>query len=387
MAKYISKFTSAQEANTFFTSYLKEKSNYHAKRASYIASLIPTWAWENEKPVMQRALEHEQAKSEILKSPTSDIVKIEAYKIQFMQAFRQAFKAMDENVHKGNPLLAPSAYLYAIHCLQVFRHELEQSQNNLWNRLNSNKQTYLSGQLDYSNYWLNNLKTWTHSIFTDVQCNARKDKSALEPYWANKLKYISPNSKKERLGDFEPTPDISKILNYPMDTYYSTLSISSLPWVRDAVNQIKTQMRQQKQYDSYTLLFSSQMKELKKQREDLLTANFKFLYSQAHNRYLNMLTSSLYGLFKANDMWLSATELMNKSAFSDSLSQKFLTAQRDFALACKDIYLNQSNRLFETLYNNFTDTDLKAKDKLPGYSDMNNFTIDVNPGISWQLLA
>ena len=86
-----------------------------------------------------------------------DTVKIEALKINFLSAFREAYKYLDPNTPEKNIIPAGSSYLYTLNSIQALRKEISDMKNSAY----GTKLEYLNSMEDYADYWYNNLRDWT----------------------------------------------------------------------------------------------------------------------------------------------------------------------------------------------------------------------------------
>ena len=91
----------------------------------------------------------------------NDTVKIEALKINFLSAFREAYKYLDPNTPEKNIIPAGSSYLYTLNSIQALRKEISDMKNSAY----GTKLEYLNSMEDYADYWYNNLRDWTENAF------------------------------------------------------------------------------------------------------------------------------------------------------------------------------------------------------------------------------
>ena len=177
MPWYMDSFDTVAEKEKFLKTYLKVKSNYHAKRYDYIKKITRNWPYSGELARIQQALQAENAKAIIYRNPDSDVLKLEMKKVQFLSDYRDAYSHVDPNLPNRNILGAPSSYLCSISSLQDYRNELHKQLNTSFNRT---KTDYLKSSLEYGDYWYRNLTSYTEDTYEYVMRMASKSKNKHE---------------------------------------------------------------------------------------------------------------------------------------------------------------------------------------------------------------
>lgn len=172
MPYYIQSIGSKKEKEAFLKMYLRNKSGYHFKRAQYIEKLLPNWQYSNEIPLLKAAIKTERAKAKVYKNPSDNILKIELKKFQFLSDYRDAFGHVDPHIFERNILTSSSSYLCSISAVQDYRKEIA---NQLKTCKNADMTNYLKSQLQYGDYWFDNLKKFSSDTFDYVMRTITKN--------------------------------------------------------------------------------------------------------------------------------------------------------------------------------------------------------------------
>lgn len=162
---YIKFFKSSKKGKSFFSEYLKEKSIYHENRANYLRSILPSWENPNEKDIILKGLNYEEAQSVVFRNLDEDILKIEAKKVEFLSNFREAFGNLDGKNHNGNFVATTSSYLMTLSSIQALRREIATQKANKY--LSNARKDYLNLTNDYVNFWFENIKNWIREILSE----------------------------------------------------------------------------------------------------------------------------------------------------------------------------------------------------------------------------
>ncbi len=162
---YIKFFKSPKKGKSFFAEYLKEKSIYHENRANYLRSILPSWENPNEKDIILKGLNYEEAQSVVFRNLDEDILKIEAKKVEFLSNFREAFGNLDGKNHSGNFVATTSSYLMTLSSIQALRREIATQKANKY--LSNARKDYLNLTNDYVNFWFENIKNWIREILSE----------------------------------------------------------------------------------------------------------------------------------------------------------------------------------------------------------------------------
>ena len=141
--------------------YLNQKAFYHHNRLENINDLINNSSYYFNSYTVEKAKKFECAHRNMYRSLDDDTVKIEALKINFLSAFREAYKYLDPNTPEKNIIPAGSSYLYTLNSIQALRKEISDMKNSAY----GTKLEYLNSMEDYADYWYNNLRDWTENAF------------------------------------------------------------------------------------------------------------------------------------------------------------------------------------------------------------------------------
>lgn len=146
--EYLSK---SNHPKTTFTDYLKAKSSYHTKRASFIETRILKKQGKispAELMIMKKAKRYEECSTKVLKNPSDDVIRLEAQRIQFLHHFREGFGYIDPNA-KRNILGGISSYINAVKSVRQYKRSLTELQPTA----TGDMKDYLNFHKEYADYW------------------------------------------------------------------------------------------------------------------------------------------------------------------------------------------------------------------------------------------
>ena len=158
---YVARSSNSASAKRFLKEYLNQKAFYHNNRLENINDLINNSSYYFNSYTVEKAKKFECAHRDMYRSLDNDTVKIEALKINFLSAFREAYKYLDPNTPEKNIIPAGSSYLYTLNSIQALRKEISDMKNSAY----GTKLEYLNSMEDYADYWYNNLRDWTENAF------------------------------------------------------------------------------------------------------------------------------------------------------------------------------------------------------------------------------
>lgn len=165
MPYYLQSIGSQKEKEDFLKMYLKNKANYHNERYMLIKKLAQNWPYSAERYSINKSLEAELAKSKVYKNPSDNLLKIELKKFQFLSDYRDAFGHVDEHMLDRNILTSSSSYICSISAVQDFRKEIAKQLRTCYDHDMIN---YLKAQMEYGDYWYNNLREFSTDTFAYV---------------------------------------------------------------------------------------------------------------------------------------------------------------------------------------------------------------------------
>jgi len=286
LPKYIKYSQTSAKAYSFFEEYLRSKSKYHQERASYIHSKKANWPYQSEIPIIEKATSFERAQANVFSNPSKEVLEVEAAKIHYLNAFRDASTAIDPNLGTNNPLDAPSAYLYALASIQRFNQTLKL----LKPSVNSDLKTYVDIQSEVGNYWLLQMQQWSKDVFrfvlNDNLCKPplrRHDSSGVKYELGKKFDTIDYN-----LDEHYQTSDITEKLGFQNrhDEFYVKFSENQAH--QNSLKIIGREIHKIQSHQAYDV------PDVVRQNFSKLTASFeKLAYSVENNRAFEIISSAL----------------------------------------------------------------------------------------------
>ena len=339
---YIDKLPTASEKENFLKKYLLAKSEYHNKRAKYIAEFERYWN-SYEKPIVRKSLQEEQAKASIFKHPDDLVIKMELKKLQFLSDYRDAYSHVDKNLPDRNIIPSTSSYLCAMSAVQDLRRDISHEQLYI---KNDEQFYYLRSMQVYTDYWYDNLKQYTSDTFDYVMRAIMNKPSSTETkheFYENERnpREITPNrdilanvSQKYRTI-FDNNFSVPNNLNYTISSMYD-----------NAASSISSNLS----YDTKSLhnidKIRSVSKESKIFNDDL--------------RYLDLLNVSQVGLLKIREFYSYVKHNISSSTPARAIAD-LLQNSEDF-----------TKQLFKTMYNSVKQDDSNWITK-KGYIGMRQF--------------
>lgn len=390
---YLAEINDKAETKQFFKQYLQRKSIYHKNRYDYIENHFGENNYSSYK-----ARTFEKAKSVVFENPTDDILKLELKKIQFLNAFREAYKTIDPNVKNKNILSAGSAYLLAMTMTQDFRHEIEinkkkieeenanidkerkeicERESSFMRCLFSNtnaakkdtqrkeyledkkeylnyKKDYLNLMDEYGNFWFEKLKTWTPDAFDFPMRHI----TGYLKSWETQHDFNNPRT---NLNDFGRIINIlslageefslgrTKNFNINAEKFNSDLKKNS-----DNLRSLTTFVNRDSDGG-----VNEQIRELKELQKEINKASNNGLW-------LNVLNLSMLITLRANELY---AEVLNCKTKDD----KYLENTKELAINFKIEYRDISQNLYRQIYNELANYNPKDNYVL-GYKNMETFT-------------
>lgn len=150
-----------QNIRNFFKDYLKIKSENHKQRIPFLEQEFAACKESlTEKEIFnaKQAIEYEKLEAQMLENPTDEITDLEALKSQISYSNRLSDI---ELFGGGKEFIAYDKKLEAISYANRFKEKAQQ----MIEKCNDSKTNdYLSFQVQYADYWLNNLKIWSQQL-------------------------------------------------------------------------------------------------------------------------------------------------------------------------------------------------------------------------------
>ena len=150
------------DAKNFLKEYLKEKSVYHFNRGNYLSGIIGNWPYVNEKSVILKGINYENAQALLFRFPDEDLLKTETKKLQFLSTFREAFSQNEPNNPLSNFITSCTSHLLVLSSIQDLRAEIAAQKARKY--LSSAKRDYLKCIDEYAKYWFDSVKGWLNGI-------------------------------------------------------------------------------------------------------------------------------------------------------------------------------------------------------------------------------
>ena len=165
MPYYLENIGNAREKENFLRMYLRNKAEYHSNRYNQIKRQVADSPYYYNRHLVNKALEAEQAKAKVYRNPSDKVLKIELTKFQFLSDYRDAYSHVDPNMFDRNILASSSSYLCSLSAVQDYRKEIAKQMAVCTDR---DMLMYLKTQMDYGDYWYENLKDFSSSTFDYV---------------------------------------------------------------------------------------------------------------------------------------------------------------------------------------------------------------------------
>lgn len=401
---YLRNINDTSQAKQFFKEYLQEKSDYHRNRYDYINANY----FINYSDVV-KAKKFEKAQAVVFENPSEDVIKTEAKKVQFLNAFREAYKRIDKNVKDKNILTAGSYYLLAMNMVQDFRHEvqkntkaiplekeaiereertIESEQKEISERENSvfgrlihgkkdderkkelenrteylnkrkdyltHKEDYLDLSEEYGKFWFEKLSTWAPDAFDFPM---RHITGYLKSWEKQRHDFNNPNV---NLNDFGNVTNVLSSIG--VETSFDNIKNFNIDMEQFNRNEEKNKELFRKLTTSVT---KSNFAEIKNKIYEIKDLQKEINKAGETGEWLNALNLSMLMTLKSRDLYAAATN-------SNTKDYEYLQNIKTLASEFKETYKNIAQNLFQQIYREINNYDCKSGYVL-GYGNMEKFS-------------
>ena len=344
---YLKKMDSQYEAKQFLKTYLQEKSNYHKLRYEFINDIGMYHGTPEKLPIIEEAKAFEKAQSAVLQNPNENVLRLESKKIQFLNAFRESYKYIDENVRDKNILSAPVAYLSTLSYIQDFRNEVSNQKTKFFLGANMNK--YLKYQEKYGDYWYAKVVSWAPDT---VKYAIRQSTGRLLPWEQSQI----PNKN----VDFNKIGVLTDVLS-TIDDRYKPVYTKPMS-VKNAVNESYIDSNLKKVRGVTEFISSPEMAELKYKACELEDSQVKLKQAYRANQGLEVVSYSLLGILKAREF----LEVLKESKLED---KDYILNAKKVSNTIMDCCVNIAQDSFQSAYDDIRNTYPLLGD-LAGYDGM-----------------
>ena len=344
---YLKKIDSQYEAKQFLKTYLQEKSNYHKLRYEFINDIGMYHGTPEKLPIIEEAKAFEKAQSAVLQNPNENVLRLESKKIQFLNAFRESYKYIDENVRDKNILSAPAAYLSTLSYIQDFRNEVSNQKTKFFLGANMNK--YLKYQEKYGDYWYAKVVSWAPDT---VKYAIRQSTGRLLPWEQSQI----PNKN----VDFNKIGVLTDVLS-TIDDRYKPVYTKPMS-VKNAVNESYIDSNLKKVRGVTEFISSPEMAELKYKACELEDSQVKLKQAYRANQGLEVVSYSLLGILKAREF----LEVLKESKLED---KDYILNAKKVSNTIMDCCVNIAQDSFQSAYDDIRNTYPLLGD-LAGYDGM-----------------
>ncbi len=344
---YLKKMDSQYEAKQFLKTYLQEKSNYHKLRYEFINDIGMYHGTPEKLPIIEEAKAFEKAQSAVLQNPNENVLRLESKKIQFLNAFRESYKYIDENVRDKNILSAPAAYLSTLSYIQDFRNEVSNQKTKFFLGANMNK--YLKYQEKYGDYWYAKVVSWAPDT---VKYAIRQSTGRLLPWEQSQI----PNKN----VDFNKIGVLTDVLS-TIDDSYKPVYTKPMS-VKNAVNESYIDSNLKKVRGVTEFISSPEMAELKYKACELEDSQVKLKQAYRANQGLEVVSYSLLGILKAREF----LEVLKESKLED---KDYILNAKKVSNTIMDCCVNIAQDSFQSAYDDIRNTYPLLGD-LAGYDGM-----------------
>lgn len=344
---YLNKMDSQYEAKQFLNTYLQEKSNYHKMRYGFICNLAANQKSKANYLAIEEAKAFEKAQSAVFENPNENVLRLESKKIQFLNAFRESYKYIDENVKDKNILSAPAAYLSTLSYIQDFRNEVSNQKTKFF--LGANMSKYLKYQEKYGDYWYAKVVSWAPDT---VKYAIRQTTGKLLPWEQKQI----PN----RNVDFSKIGVLTDVLS-TIDSNYKPVYTKPLN-VKRAVNESFIDNNLKKVRSVTEFISSPELAKFKEKACELEDSQVKLKQAYRANQGLEVISYSLLGILKAREF----LDVLNES---DSEDKDYVLSAKDASNTIMKCCVNIAEDSFRSAYDDIKDTYPLLGD-LAGYEGM-----------------
>lgn len=399
---YLRDINDTSQAKKFFKEYLQEKSDYHKKRYDYINANYFNYSAE-------KAKKFEKAQAVVFENPSNNVIKTEAKKVQFLNAFREAYKRIDKNVKDKNILTAGSYYLLAMNMVQDFRHEvqknikaisleretiareerkIEKEQKEISKRENSvlgqlihgrkdkerkkelenrtdclnkrkdyltYKEDYLNLSEEYGKFWFEKLSTWAPDAF---DFPIRHITGYLKNWETQRHDFNNPNI---NLNDFgKVTNVLSSIGEETSFDNVRNFNIKAEQFIRNEETD-KELFRK-----LTTSVSKSNFTEIKNKIYEIKDLQKEINKTVKTCEWLNTLNLSMLMTLKSRDLYTVVTN-------SNTKDYEYLQNIKTLAIEFQKTYKNIAQNLFQQIYREINNYDCDS-DYISGYANMEKFS-------------
>lgn len=172
----LSKTKGPQETRKIFTSYLQEKSNFHAKKAELLKEQVKAGNTD-----LKQAARYEALQAKLFKKPTDDLIDLESTKIQMTASAEGAYK---QEILDKNPLANVTLKFFALINAKRFDLKVKEMQNR---PQTTEMQEYLKMQEQLFKYRAKDkLEGWTQGLVGWLMMNITGENTQLHQEFLNK---------------------------------------------------------------------------------------------------------------------------------------------------------------------------------------------------------
>jgi len=384
---YITKIGDRYKAKEFFKTYIKEKSKYHKDRYDFIKNYIEnSYNYSLYNKNIKVAEKIESAKGSVFSNPTDDILKTEAKKIQFLSAFREAYKCIDQNVPNKNIIPASASYLITMSAIQdfkkqvlkeqestytelvkiikkeasifsIFRTQTQKDQLDLEKRNLANKYNYYNMQELFANYWFDKLSKWTKEAFEFELKNANQEFSKYD-----KDAYYDFENPNVNLNNFGSMTNILSVLGEDYNPYFSK-NFS----IKENIKESDIEKNDKLIKSITKKVTTSDILEIKAKANEIEKTQIALQKAYQSERAMDVLNLSILGLVRSKQL----SELTKHKY--DNYSQKAYTTANELT----QNYTELAQNTFNQIYNDILKDNASPPEILTGYKNMGNFYVKI----------
>lgn len=344
---YLNKMDSKYDAKQFLKTYLQEKSDYHLLRYRFICDEAAYQRTKSDYATIEDAKAFEKAQSAVFQNPNENVLRLESKKIQFLNAFRESYKYIDENVKDKNILSAPAAYLSTLSYIQDFRNEVSNQKTKFF--LGANMSKYLKYQEKYGDYWFAKILSWAPDT---VKYAIRQTTGRLLPWEQPQI----PNKN----VDFSQIGVLTDVLS-SIDDNYKPVYTKSLG-IKNAISESYIDSNLRKVRGVTQFVGSPELDGLKKKACELEDSQVKLKQAYRANQGLEVISYSLLGILKAREF----LEVLHNSK---SDNKDYILAAKEASNTIMDCCVNMAQDSFQSVFDDIKDTYPLLGD-LAGYEGM-----------------
>ncbi len=346
ITEYLLDIKDSGKAKDFFRLYLSQKAQYHQNRCEFLSQATKNWQNEDELATIRKSIAFEKSRANLFKNPSDDLMKIEAKKINFLHAFRDAYAKVDGGIENKNIIPAGAYYLYTLSTIQDFRNEIQKQKEQ--EDIDFDTIIYLKSMEKFGDYWFDKVKSWADGAFMYPLRHANK----LKYEWEGEL--FNFQNEKIDINKFGNVVDIAKHIdenfkpNYTKRFNYDDVGfLNPLAIIAGTTEKLKI-----KDADKKILQKLDEIKEL----------NLKLVRSMRTRRLIELVNYSLLGVVRAQEL----DEINKQTDNIEELDEYIQTLKMQYSNFAVFSYLGA----YEAIVNDDT-----KKGELTGYDDMGNFAI------------